>query len=298
MFYLAGSSKETKEVSFFLEEFQHRVLVTQPAYFFLKMSSTKQFPIIPSAKLDINAVSITKPRKDKNGKLVAYLNHGDGGFMIETPTLHSFGVGRYEDEKKGIVSKYSLTLTQRASNGESEESVAHFFNFLHGLDEKVVDFLIENSETFFKEKLTNADRKAVSRSYKKYAIIKENKDKKTGQAYPDSFRVAFQTQGDEKKGEEVIPLISLLKGKSQVEVSSFEDLMTHVPKNCAVRAVIQPRIYLLADVAGIKFTVRFMKVPEVKKMEMPTEFKFSDADEAEEAAEEVVEDSDMEEVEG
>ncbi len=271
------------------------------------MSSTKQFPIIPSAKLDISAVSITKPRKDKSGKLVSYLNHGESGFMIETPTLHSFGVGRYEDEKKGIVSKYSLTLTQRASNGESEENVAHFFNFLHGLDEKIIDFLIENSETFFKEKLTNDDRKAVTRTYKKYAIVKENKDKKTGAAYPDSFRVSFQTNKDDANA----PIISLLKGKSQVEISSFEDLMAHVPKNCAVRAVIQPRIYLLADVAGIKFTVRFMKVPEVKKMEMPTEFKFSDDGDAEETqvaeadeeAEEEegveeVEDSDMEEVEG
>ncbi len=261
------------------------------------MSSTKQFPIIPSAKLDINAVSITKPRKDKNGKLVAYLNHGESGFMIESPTLHSFGVGRYEDEKKGIVSKYSLTCTQRASNGESEENVAHFFDFLRGLDEKVVDFLIENSETFFKEKLTQDDRKSVTRSYNKYAIIKKNKDKKTNEPYPDSFRVAFQTQGDEKKGEEVTPVISLLKGKSKVDISSFEDLMEHVPKNSAVRVVLQPRVYLLADVAGIKFTARFMKVPEVKKMTMPTEFQFTDDGEGGEQTQ-VAEGAEEEEEEG
>ncbi len=273
------------------------------------MSSTKQFPIISSAKLDISAVSLSKPRKDKNGKLVSYLNYGDSGFMIETPTLHSFGVGRYED--KGIVSKYSLTCTHRASNGESEETVDHFFEFLRGLDEKMVDFLIENSELFFKEKLTNDDRKSVTRSYKKYAIVKENKDKKTGESYPDSFRVGFQTNGDEKKGETVTPVISLLKGKSKVEVSSFEDLVAHVPKNTSVRVVIQPRVYMLADVAGIKFTAKFMKVPEAKKMVMPTEFDFTDGDdttataateevadeevvEEEEEGEEVVEDSDEE----
>jgi hypothetical protein len=206
-------------------------------------------------------------------------------------------VGRYEDEKKGIVSKYSLTCTQRASNGESEENVAHFFDFLRGLDEKVVDFLIENSETFFKEKLTQDDRKSVTRSYNKYAIIKKNKDKKTGEAYPDSFRVAFQTQGDEKKGEEVTPVISLLKGKNKVDVSSFEDLMEHVPKNTAVRVVIQPRVYLLADIAGIKFTARFMKVPEVKKMTMPTEFQFTDDGEGGEQTQ-VAEGAEEEEEEG
>ena len=121
--------------------------------------------------------------------------------------------------------------------------------------------------------------------------------------YPDSYKVSFQTQGDEKKGETVTPVISLLKGKSEVQISTFEELCQHVPKNSAVRMVIQPRIYILTDIAGIKFTARFMKVPEVKKMEMPTTFKFTDesdnadATQVAEVADEVVEDSDEEEAE-
>ncbi len=69
--------------------------------------------------------------------------------------------------------------------------------------------------------------------------------------------------------------------------------------------VIQPRIYILTDVAGIKFTARFMKVPEVKKMEMPTSFRFTDEpdDVSENVTDDVVqtaetvEDSDAEEAE-
>ncbi len=261
--------------------------------------STSTYPVISSGNLDISNVSISKPKKNKDGKLVAYLNYGDKGFMIETPTLYSpFGVDRYEDDKKGIVSKYNVSCIQRPANGESEENVNNFFDFLRGLDEKMVDFLIENSETFFKEKLTNDDRKSVTRSYKKYAIVKENKDKKTGESYADSFKVSFQTNGDEKKGETVTPVISLLKGRTKVEISSFEDLVANVPKNSSVRMVIQPRIYMLADVAGIKFTAKFMKVPEMKRMEMPTEFSFTDepSDDAAAAAQEVpaVHDSDEE----
>ncbi len=272
------------------------------------MSSATQYPIISAAKLDIHQVSITKPKKNKDGKLVSYLNYGETGFMIETPTTHTFGVGQFKDEKKGIEGKYAINSTQRASNGESEEVVNNYFKFLKALDDKMVDWLIENSQTVMKENYTQEDRKLVASAYKKYRIVKENKDKKTGEMYPDSYKVGFQTQGDEKKGETVIPVISLLKGKSQVEISTFEELCEHVPKNSAVRMVIQPRIYILTDVAGIKFTARFMKVPEVKKMEMPTTFKFSDdsdettgstqvADSAmaeEEEEEEVVEDSDEE----
>jgi hypothetical protein len=262
------------------------------------MSSATQYPIISAAKLDINQVSITKPKKNKDGKLVSYLNYGETGFMIETPTTHTFGVGQFKDEKKGIEGKYAINSTQRASNGENEEVVNNYFKFLKALDDKMIDWLIENSQTVMKENYTQEDRKLVASAYKKYRIVKENKDKKTGEMYPDSYKVGFQTQGDEKKGETVIPVISLLKGKSQVEISTFEELCEHVPKNSAVRMVIQPRIYILTDVAGIKFTARFMKVPETKKMEMPTTFKFSDdSDETTqvaEVAEEVVEDSDEE----
>ncbi len=267
------------------------------------MSSATQYPIISAAKLDINQVSITKPKKNKDGKLVAYLNYGETGFMIETPTTHTFGVGQFKDDKKGIEGKFAINSTQRPSNGESEEVVNNYFKFLKALDDKMIDWLTENSLTVMKETYTKEDRKQVAGFYKKYRIVKENKDKKTGELYPDSYKVGFQTMGDEKKGETVTPVISLLKGKSQVEISTFEELCEHVPKNSAVRMVIQPRIYILTDIAGIKFTARFMKVPEVKKMEMPTTFKFSDdSDETTNATqvaevaegEEVVEDSDEE----
>ncbi len=265
-----------------------------------------QFPIISASKLDISQISITKPKKNKDGKLVAYMNYGETGFMIETPTTHTFGVGKYKDEKKGIEGKYGINSTQRPSNGESEEVVNNYFKFLKALDDKMIDWLTENSLTIMKETFTAEDRKQVTGFYKKYRIVKENKDKKTGEVYPDSYKVSFQTVGDEKKGETVTPVISLLKGKTQIEVSTFEELCAHVPKNSAVRMVIQPRIYILTDIAGVKFTARFMKVPEVKKMEMPTSFRFTDEpdDTSEdvnqhvaETAAETVEDSDAEEAE-
>ena len=262
-----------------------------------------QFPIISASKLDISQISITKPKKNKDGKLVSYMNYGETGFMIETPTTHTFGVGKFVDDKKGIEGKYAINSTQRPSNGENEEVVNNYFKFLKSLDDKMIDWLIENSQTVMKESYTQEDRKLVASAYKKYRIVKENKDKKTGEMYPDSYKVGFQTTGDEKKGETVTPVISLLKGKSEVQISTFEELCQHVPKNSAVRMVIQPRIYILTDIAGIKFTARFMKVPEVKKMEMPTTFKFTDesdnadATQVAEVADEVVEDSDEEEAE-
>ena len=267
------------------------------------MSSATQFPIISASKLDISHLSITKPKKNKDGKLVSYLNYGETGFMLETPTTHTFGVGQFKDDKKGIEGKFSINSTQRASNGESEEVVNSYFKFLKSLDDKMIDWLTENSQTIMKESYGAEDRKLVASAYKKYRIVKENKDKKTGELYPDSYKVSFQTQGDEKRGETLTPVISLLKGKSEIQISSFEELCQHVPKNSAVRMVIQPRIYILTDIAGIKFTARFMKVPETKKMEMPTTFKFTDESETTQVAEvtdveeEVVEDSDEEVVE-
>ena len=103
------------------------------------MSSATQFPIISASKLDISHVSITKPKKNKDGKLVSYLNYGETGFMLETPTTHTFGVGQFKDDKKGIEGKFSINSTQRASNGENEEVVNSYFKFLKSLDDKFYD---------------------------------------------------------------------------------------------------------------------------------------------------------------
>ncbi len=249
-------------------------------------SASAASAIIRCQDLDVSKIRITDIRKDRNGNLVCYINYDGvrGRFLIETETGHTFGVGNYVDEKKGIVSKYSMTYTERGSTPEASANVSKLFDFLRALDEHMVDFLIKNSEHFYKEKLTNDDRRSVARSYAKYAIVKKNKNLKTGEVYPDSFKIGFQTDRDDKNK----PLVSLLVGKSKVDVNSFEELAQYVPKNSSVRLVIEPRIYLLADCAGIKFTARFMKVSDGKKgSPLPTEFTFSDSnDEAEAEAEE------------
>ena len=233
------------------------------------MSASGQMPIFRAVDLDISEINFTKPRKNKVGKIVSYMNYGQSGFMIETPTMHSFGVGAYKDEKKGFEGKHRLTFTRRQGGTEKEENVHAFFDFLKALDEKMIDFLIENSQLIFKETYDESDRKVVAANYKKYRIVKEKKDEKTGEMYPPNFRAGFQTIDD-------VPQVQLLKGKTAIPINSFEDLEEHIPKNSSVRAVIQPSIYILSDIAGIRFTARFLKVPEVSRMTMPTTFRFSD----------------------
>ncbi len=253
---------------------------------------SSQIPIIPFSKLDASKVNFTKPKKNtKIGKMVSYMNYGDSAFMIETPTMHSFGVGSYKDEKKGFEGKHRLTCTRRPGGNDTEETVNAFFDFLKSLDEKMIDFLIEHSDVIMKESFTEEDRRTVASKYKKYRLVKEKKNEATGEVYPPSFRGGFQILDD-------VPQVRLIKGKTEIPINSFADLEEHVPKNSNVRAVIQPSIYFLDDIGGMRFTVRFMKVPEVTKMSMPTNFQFSDDAEgaapavegdAEEGEEEVVE---------
>ena len=230
---------------------------------------SNQMPIFRAIDLDISEINFTKPRKNKVGKMVSYMNYGQTGFMIETPTMHSFGVGAYKDEKKGFEGKHRLTFTCRQGGTEKEENVKAFFDFLRHLDDKMVTFLIENSQLIFKEDYDESDRKIVASAYKKYRIVKEKKDEKTGEMYPPNFRAGFQTIDD-------VPQVQLLKGKTVIPINSFEDLEEHIPKNSSVRAVIQPSIYILSDIMGIRFTARFLKVPEVTRMTIPTTFRFSD----------------------
>ncbi len=256
---------------------------------------SSQIPIFRGIDLDIDEINFTKPKKNtKIGKMVSYMNYGQTGFMIETPTMHSFGVGSYKDEKKGFEGKHRLTCTRRPGGTDTEENVNKFFDLLRALDEKMIDFLIEHSDVIMKESFTAEDRRTVASKYKKYRLVKEKKNEATGEVYPPNFRAGFQTVDD-------VPQVRLMKGKTEIAISSFADLEEHVPKNSNVRAVIQPSLYFLDDIGGIRFTVRFMKVPEVVRMTIPTTFRFSDEPEepvqedaaipTEDAAEEAVEDS-------
>lgn len=258
--------------------------------------------VVRPSEIDISRVILTRPRKNKQGKLTSYLNYNGSACVFETPTLHTFGVGRFEDKTNPAVKgKYSLTFTQRQGGTETQESVDRFFAFLQALDEKMIDYMIENSQQIFGEVYGPEDRKVVAGMYKKNRLIKAPKLDKDRNPYPSSFKAAFYTKGDEREGEVVAPVVGLMKGKSMIEVSTFEELCEAVPKNTSVRAILVPRIYHLAGLCGIKFSVQFMKVPEVKKMTMPKTFTFSDEDSAEavnaSTSEEVVEDDVVEEEE-
>jgi hypothetical protein len=250
--------------------------------------------LITVADLDISRISITRPKKNKNGKLNSYLNWNGGAFMIETPNLHSFGVGRFEDKaNKDIKSPYNLTVTQRS---DQQAEADRFFDFMKGLDDKIIDFLIENSTQILGEEYTREDRKVVAGIYKKNRLIKPSKLSAEKVPYPSALKLAIATQKDEEEDE--TPMIQVRRGKTSLEITSFEELCEVIPKNTTVRAIITPRIYFMASIVGIKWTVQAVKIPEVRKMTLPTTFTFSDETEAEEgepAAKATVEDDEAEE---
>lgn len=223
--------------------------------------------------LDISRISITKPKKNRIGKLNSYLNFDGGAFMVETPNLHSFGVGRFEDKaNKDIKGAYNLTVTQRS---DQQAEADRFFEFMKGLDEKILDFLIENSTQLMGEEYTQDDRRVVAGMYKKNRLIKPGKLSAEKTPYPSALKLSIATRKSEED-EEDTPIIQIRRGKTNVSVASFEELCEVIPKNTTVRAIITPRIYFMASVAGIKWTVQAVKIPEVRKMTMPTTFTFSD----------------------
>lgn len=269
--------------------------------------SDSNITVVRPQDVDISRVVFTKLRKNKQGKFVSYLNYNGGACVFETPTTHTFGVGRFEDKANpAIKGKYSLTFTQRPGGSETQETVDRFFDFMKALDEKIIDFMIENSQQILGEQYGPEDRKVVAGMYKKNRLIKAPKLDKEKNPYPSAFKAGFYTRGDEKEGEVVTPSVSLMRGKSMVEISTFEELCEAVPKNANVRAILVPKMYFISGMCGLKWTVQFMKIPEVKKMTMPKTFTFSDEDGettagagagAEAATEEVVEDDEAEEEE-
>ena len=99
--------------------------------------------------LDIDNVIMTDLKLNQKKQLnAAILNKlTNTSLYIETPYLiNPFGISFYGDANiKEEQKSYSISLKAVGGNNESQENVKKFFEFLHKLDQKIIDYGIKNS---------------------------------------------------------------------------------------------------------------------------------------------------------
>jgi hypothetical protein len=157
-------------------------------------------------------VAFGEIRKNKSGGKTVYLNAAGGGKLIfQLPQLRAFvGLSPFKNDK-GEIQSWSLPLSM-----DKPEVVDAF----KALDERVLDFVVANSEAFFGKKVS---RQVLIDGDKYKPIVKKAKE-----GYSPSLNLKVLTNADNSfsteaynSSREVVPLSDLVKGQT---VSAIIDI--------------------------------------------------------------------------
>jgi len=154
-------------------------------------------------EFDLSKISVTSPQanKGKDGKITqgktAYIRSKQFPDMTRGLVFSIRGVhvahplrAFRDDTNPNAPPKYSLTLSfGRDETGKPTYNI-ELYNALIALERRIIEILSQNSEEWMDEKLSTAEIKGKFNSF----INKKNKNKTTGEKYPDTFRVRVLTK--------------------------------------------------------------------------------------------------------
>jgi len=184
--------------------------------------------------MNSTSVTVSAPKSLDNGAKLVYVNYDNSRFNVQTPwmdmpwDLSCFSEGQYP--------KYSMEMSFRGIEEDPDQQA--FLDRLNQLDQRLIDFGVENSVQWFKKK--NISRDTVEALYN--PIVRVSKDKETGEPdgkWPSTFRLKVPNRDGRWTGT----FLNSESGKPfNVNNSDAED---HTPlekvlvKSAKVRGIIQ-----------------------------------------------------------
>ena len=240
-----------------------------------------------SNDLDLSNVIFTTPKLNPaTKKLTAAILNGDikKQYYIESPNLiASFGLSIYDptngSDPSSSVYSVPLRVDFKPDEQESETEPENtrmqrkFLAFLKGLDEKAINFGLENSQLIFKKQYANtpANRGVVEALYS--PLVKANIGK-DGTQYQD--RIQLKLNANEEKTGPNSSYLFFKDTATPIAIESWNQLGEMIPKGASVKVIISPQIYFIPGKFGIKLKLIQMKVPNVQRIGRPIGYAFSD----------------------
>jgi hypothetical protein len=232
--------------------------------------------IFKFSSIDADALILTKAKKNDKGKVQASLLHNEikKSFYIETPYLIApFSPSTYNPNNNVPESEQNWSLSVKASpgNGDSQENVDKFFNDLRKLEQRVIDWALENSLLVFGKAYKPEQRSIVEALLEKKKLIKSSVDK-DGNSYPDRSDFKFSRNDSNK------PDVLIFRDTSvPLEVNSFAEIVELIPKGSAIKAIIHPTLYTMPGGCGIRLRIVQIKLANnSQKLGKPITYAFSD----------------------
>lgn len=219
------------------------------------------YPTLTAETLDTKKITITEPKK-KNDKIVSYIQHDKSLFFLQTEDggRTPFGVNSFAGEKSGENNDYKLNISL-TPNGPLVKK-------LQQIDELMLDFGIEYSQTIFKTKTkyTAAQKEVVRALYTSCVKVPEEGD------YPPRITLKIQR----KSAENPVPRVLFFHSETEeVEIESFEQLVKLIPKGSTVKALVSMKPWFISGKFGITMTLEQVIVNK-QSSGRPTSYAFND----------------------
>lgn len=228
------------------------------------------------SSIDANALILTKAKKNDKGKVQASLLHDElkKSFYIETPYIIApFSPSTYNPNNNIPEPEQNWSLSVKASpgNGESQENVDKFFDIFRTLEQRVIDWALENSLLVFGKAYKPEQRSIVEALLEKKKLIKTSVDK-DGNSYPDRIDFKF-SRNDSGKPDVLI----FRDTPVPIQADSFAEIVELIPKGSSIKAIIHPTLYTMPGGCGIRLRIAQIKLANnALKLGKPVTYAFSD----------------------
>lgn len=188
------------------------------------MSST----IVQSTDFSTSNVTFSPIKLMDSGAKMSYLSYAGRPLVMQTASM-SLPYGMNVFDKAGPV-KYSVDLSFRGYEDGKDAKVRAFYDVLMKLDEFMVKKGVENSQAWFKSKLSEDVVKAFYTP-----LVRVSKDANGNpKPYPPSFKLNLR----KKQGSDVFDIVAYDQNKQpyNYEETSLEELLV---KGAQITALIQ-----------------------------------------------------------
>ena len=211
--------------------------------------SNRNIPILDVSNFDLSQVSFTKPKKDEYGQRI-YINYKNGPFMIKTPVVRfPFGLGKVPEKyNQGPEPKFTMPMTFSEWTDKHEDTaVKQFYNIMMQLEQKVIQFITENSKDLFGKKKS---QDVIEEKFN--SIFKRGEDKE-GNEYPPkmTFKIPYY------KGNFGCDVYASKTEHIPLNVDKPEDA---IPSGSSGNVVFNMNVYLGANSYSMPINAKFVKV--------------------------------------
>ena len=220
--------------------------------------------IVSPSDFKAESVSVTVPRK-KGERLQAYVLFNGAPAYCESPLSGApFGVTSYMNkDNKNDNSQASYSVNLSISDEDYAEQLDKF-------DEMMIDYGVEHSKTIFGKQYNKSQRAVVEALYTR-VLKKGNQD--GDEKYPPRISPKIQRDRDDSKK----PNILMFHSKDEeVEIESFDQLQTLIPKGMKMKAIFAFRIWFISGRFGVSTNVFQVLAPK-RVASRPVSFAFNDA---------------------